>query len=575
MRPLPLADPGIPDDRSATRYLWWLARTQLGTLSLGMIFGILWMVTGALLPVILGKGIDAIAIHHDTTALAKWTGAFLAVGLIQTLSGVMRHRNAVSNFLAGSFRTIQVTVARTNFLGGTLPKRLATGEVVAIGAADTSHIGNALDITARLSGAIVTVIVVAVILISASLKLGLVVVLGVPIAVALISLLVKPLHQRQVAYRHQQGELTGRAVDIVSGLRVLRGIGGEAVFASRFETESQKLRASGVHAARVNSLLEAAQVLVPGLFMALVTWLGARAVVSGEITAGELVSFYGCAIFLVVPLRTFGEALDKMTRGHVAASRVLKVLRLQPDIEDPAEPVTLPVHPAPLTDVRSGLTIRPGILTALVTERPEDAAEIADRLGRYTDGEVLLGGIALRSAARAHIRERILVSDNNSRLFSGSLRRELDPTGAATDAEILSAIGAASAQDILDALPEGLDSFVAERGREFSGGQQQRLRLVRALMSGVPTLILVEPTSAVDAHTEARIASRLGQARRGKTTLVTTSSPLVLDRSDWVAYVEEGKVIAEGPHRELLATEPRYRAVITREELGVPANGRL
>lgn len=566
MRPLPVADPGIPDDRSATRYLWWLAKQQLRTLALGMFFGIMWMVSGALLPIVLGKGIDAIVIKRNPDALAWWAGAFILLALLQTFSGIMRHRNAVYNFLNGAYRTVQVTINRTNKLGATLPKRLATGDVVAIGAADTSHIGNVLDITARFSGAVVTVIVSAVILISASVKLGLVVILGVPIAAAIISLLVKPMHQRQVAYRHQQGELTGRAVDIVSGLRVLRGIGGEAVFSERFKDESQKLRASGVHAAYITSLLEAAQVLVPGLFMVLVTWLGAREVVAGNLTPGELVSFYGVAIFLVVPLKTFGEALDKFTRGHVAASRVLTVLRLQPDIVDPAQPVSLPDTPAPLVDVESGLTVRPGIVTALVTDRPDDAIEIAERLGRYVDSEASLGGIPLRQASRAEVRQKILVSDNNSRLFTGILRDELDQRGEGDDATIMAAIRAASAEDILEALPEGLDTWVAERGREFSGGQQQRLRLARALMTDVPTLILVEPTSAVDAHTEARIAGRLAEARRGKTTLITTTSPLILDQAGWVAYAEDGKIISEGTHKALLANEPRYKAVVTREE---------
>jgi ABC-type multidrug transport system fused ATPase/permease subunit len=201
-----------------------------------------------------------------------------------------------------------------------------------------------------------------------------------------------------------------------------------------------------------------------------------------------------------------------------------------------------------------------------VSDRPEDASEIADRLGRYIEGEVTLAGVALAHATRAQVRERILVADNGSRLFSGSLRGELDPRGDATDEQILAAVEVASAQEILDALPEGLDSFVAERGREFSGGQQQRLRLVRALMADPPILILVEPTSAVDAHTEARIAARLGAHRHGRTTVVCTTSPLVLDRADHVVYVEAGRVVAEGTHRELLDGEPRYAATVTRGE---------
>src|SRR5688572_16731433 len=253
MRPLPVADPGTPDHRSATRYLWWLARHQLDTIGIGMFFGVAWMLSGAFMPYVLGRGVDAGVVDRDLTSLAQWAGVFLLLAAAQTTCGLMRHRNAVFNFLSASYRTVQSTIAHTSKLGATLPKRLATGEVVAIGAADTNHIGNTIDITARFSGAIVTVIAVSVILLNASLTLGLVVVLGVPIAIAATSLLVRPLHQRQVAYRHQQGALTGRAVDIVSGLRVLRGIGGESVFSSRFRVESQKLRQTGISVGRVDS----------------------------------------------------------------------------------------------------------------------------------------------------------------------------------------------------------------------------------------------------------------------------------------------------------------------------------
>lgn len=563
MRSLPIADPGTPDSRSATRYLWWLTRNQARTIGYGMFFGITWMMTGALIPMVIGKAIDAGITGKDMPALARWAGAFMLLGVVQAASGIMRHRNAVFNWMSANFRTVQAVVRHTNRLGATLPKRLATGEVVAIGAADTGQIGNALDITARGSAAVVCLVTVTVVLLTASVKLGLVVLLGVPVQMAVVSLLIKPLHRRQQTYRDQQGALTGRATDIVAGLRVLRGIGGEQVFAGRYREQSQQLRAAGVRAARIDSLLEAIQVLMPGLFLAVVTWLGARLAVSGEITAGELASAYGYAAFLVVPLRTLAEMLEKMTRGHVSAGRVLRVLRLDPEITGPDRPQELPEH-GPLVDVKSGLTVRPGALTVLAADRPEDAIEIADRLGRYTEGEVTLGGVPLSAAARDAVRARILVADNNARLFSGPLREELHPGDAGDDEQIMAALRTASAEEIVEALPDGLDAFVAERGREFSGGQQQRLRLARALLADPPILILVEPTSAVDAHTEARVAKRLGPARQGRTTLVTSTSPLLLDHADHVVYVEDGKVVAEGAHRELLAAEPRYRAVVTR-----------
>ena len=154
------------------------------------------------------------------------------------------------------------------------------------------------------------------------------------------------------------------------------------------------------------------------------------------------------------------------------------------------------------------------------------------------------------------------MSDTGALFFSGRLGDRLDVTGLG---EVERALDTASAGDILEALPEGLDSLVAERGRSFSGGQRQRLVLARALSADPEILVLVEPTSAVDAHTEARIAARLGAHRAGRTTVVTTSSPLMLDAADEVAFLADGRIVAVGTHAELLDTSPGYRRVVTRE----------
>jgi ABC-type multidrug transport system fused ATPase/permease subunit len=565
MKQLPVADPGEPDHRSATRYLWWLARTQAVTVTAGILLGVTWMIIPALMPAVIGRAVDALAVD-DLRGLTRWCGLLFALGAAQAVASVVRHRFAVTNWLAGAYRTVQVVGRQATRLGATLPRRVAAGEVVAVGTTDISHIGAALDITARGTGAAVAIVVVAVILLRASLPLGLVVVLGVPLLLGLVTLLLRPMHRRQHAYREMAGELTNRATDIVAGLRVLRGVGGEAAFAARYRVASQELRAAGIRVARVESLLAAAQVLLPGVFVALVTWLAARFAVAGRISPGELVAFYGYTAFLLFPLRTLTEAAEKLTRGHVSAGRVVRLLALEPEVADPPAPRPVPAGGGELTDPASGVTIRPGRLTAIAAADPRDAAAIADRLGRFAaDSAARLDGVPLRELPVAAVRERILVADNDARLFSGTLRDELDLRGRGP-AAVAGALHAASAGDIVDALPAGLQTMVAERGREFSGGQQQRLRLARALLADPPVLVLVEPTSAVDAHTEARIAGRLAAARAGRTTVVCTTSPLLLDRADHVLYVADGRVAAAGRHRVLLDTEPGYAATVTRGE---------
>jgi ABC-type multidrug transport system fused ATPase/permease subunit len=172
----------------------------------------------------------------------------------------------------------------------------------------------------------------------------------------------------------------------------------------------------------------------------------------------------------------------------------------------------------------------------------------------------------LSEIALAQVRARILVADHEADLFAGTLRELVAGHADRDEAAITKAVHTAVAEDVVRGLPDGLDTPIDAQGRNLSGGQRQRVRLVRALLADPEVLLAIEPTSALDAHTEARVAERLHAARRGRTTLVTTTSPLVLDRADTVTYVVDGKVAATGTHHELLEREPGYRALVARDE---------
>jgi ABC-type multidrug transport system fused ATPase/permease subunit len=551
-------------------FLWWMARGQWQTLVGGMCFGIVWMSCQAVMPAVIGRAIDRGVAAKDGSALLAYAGVMLGIGILQAVTGIMRHRFAVTNWLTAAYRTVQLVGRQAVHLGGALPRKVSTGEVVAIGTNDISNLGQVMDVSARFSGAIVSFLLVAVILLSTSVPLGLLVLIGVPALMLLIGPLLRPLARRSGHQRHLMGELSNTASDIVGGLRVLRGIGGEQVFHDRYVRESQQTRRAGVQVARLQSVLDALQVFLPGFFVVAVVWLGARYAVQGRITPGDLVAFYGYSAFLMIPLRTATEYANKLIRARVSARRVIKVLALSPDHLEPTDPVDPPPPGAELADRRTGLRIRPGLVTALVSDQPDEAAALADRLGlcaAEVDDDVTLGGVPLTAMRRDDLRRRIVVSDTGATLFSGRLGRALDTTGGdPTHAgEVRRALATASTDDILEALPDGLDSLVAERGRTFSGGQRQRLVLARALATDPEILVLVEPTSAVDAHTEARIAARLRAHRAGRTTVVVSSSPLVLDAVDEVAFLRDGRVLATGTHAELLETDPPYRAVVTRE----------
>ena len=289
------------------------------------------------MPAVIGRAIDRGVAAKDGSALLFWAGMMLLIGLVQAVTGIMRHRFAVTNWLVAAYRTVQLVGRHSVHLGGALSRKVSTGEVVAIGTSDLSHLGQLMDVTARFSGAIVSFLLVSVILLSTSVPLGLVVLVGVPLLMLLIGPLLRPLQERSAHQRSLISSLSNTATDIVSGLRVLRGIGGEQVFHDRYRRESQATRRAGVEVARVQSVLEALQVFLPGVFVVLIVWLGARSAVGGDITPGELVAFYGYAAFLMIPLRTVTEFANKLIRARVSARRVCKVLAQHPDVVDPAD----------------------------------------------------------------------------------------------------------------------------------------------------------------------------------------------------------------------------------------------
>jgi len=569
MRALPVADPGTPDLRSPARYITWLISRQKGPVGLGVLWGCVWMVAQALAPAAIGAAIDGLVVRQ-TWPFTQACLLVLALGLIAAGSGLLRHRCVVGMFLDAAYRTVQLITGQAARLGHTLARLVTTGEVVSVGTADVQAIGNTIDVTGRGSGAIAALITVAVVLLVTSPTLGLIVLIGAPLLTGTTSLVLRPLHRRQRRYRHQQGELAARAADIVSGLRVLRGIGGEDAFAARYHDQSQALRWTGVHVARTETYLFAAEILIPGAFVTAATWIAAHYALRGQITPGQLVTFYGYASFLTLPLATLTEAADKVTRGLVAADRVVRFLSLPPDVNDPGQPAASPPPGAGLHDPVSGLTVQAGELVGVAPDDPAQGAELARRLGRYgpeADGAPAaeLGGTPLRSLPVAEVRRRILVAQGDAQLFAGPLGEALGGPGA-SEAAVTQALHVAAAQDAVDAIPGGLHGLLASRGRALSGGQAQRLRLARALLAEPEVLILIEPTSAVDAHTEAAIASRLRAARHGRATVLITTSPLLLDAADRVAYLAGGRVAAAGRHRDLLSASPAYAEAVTRGE---------
>lgn len=561
---LPVVDPGQPDLRSVPKFLWWIGVKQRKIILTGTFFGVINLLCVALMPGVLGRGIQAIA-DESAPELQRAVISTLVLGIIQATAGILRHRRAVGSWISAATRLQQLVARKAVDLGADLPRLVSTGEVSAINSNDVERVARVFDLIPRLSGAIVSFFVVSILLINSSPTLGLLVIIGVPLLGLAIGPIIKPLQRRESTQREKLSASSGLAADTVAGLRILRGIGGEETFLKRFQFASQNVRAAAVRTARMRALLDGLQVILPGTLVVGVIWIGGNLVSQGNLQVGELLAFYGYSAFLMIPLQILTESAQRLTSGAVAARRVMKLLQVQSlqrhgNSEFPEVFETL-------KDVKSGLVISKNQFVGVVCDNSLTADELVDRLGGYLDSEqVLVDTVPLSQISRDEVRAHIYAQEKEPAILSGTIS-SLFKVKSSGRISIEQAIAATSAADILDSLEgDGYNAEVVERGRTLSGGQRQRLALARTVFVDAPIVVLDDPTSAVDAHTEARIASRLKQIRGAQTTVVFTTSPLLLDHTDQVTMIVDAKVSAVGNHFELLKQNETYRRLVVRGE---------
>ena len=606
-RRLPRHDFRDPVTRSPARFLGWLLWQQLPILVLSSLISVIEWLPGSVGPYIVGKIVDEGIVPHDMATVVRLSLIMLGLVIIGIIASVLGHTMVVRTWLVAMYGSMKLVTRKVTQMGHVMPQRTPTGEVLSVSAGDSDEFGSLTEVVARFAGAFIAYLVIAGLVLSTSVKLGIVVLVTAPLVVLFAMPLLRPLQRREEIERTRTSDLTSMATDIVAGLRILRGIGGEQTFSRNYTGQSQHTRQASVSAGVWQGAVDATSVLFSGLFLVVLTWLGSREVVAGELSVGQLISFFGYAIFMVWPIQTFFELAQKWVRSIVSARKTIAVLEHQPPWRTPQPPLTLPENGI-LHDQESGFVARPGEFTIIVSALPDDSAALADRLGRYLPSDhepvsleaadglkgraarrarkqqraeqarlvardqqlagqkwgVSLGAVDLADVPIDQVRERIVVSDTSSQVFAGTLQSVIDPHGRLSLEEAETALRVATAEDVYAGMYGGWQGRIDERGRGLSGGQRQRVVLARVLGLDPQILILTEPTSAVDAHTEALIAGRLVPHRRGKTTIVTTVSPLWLHHADRVAFLFNKRITAYGTHEELLQTNPDYRRTVAR-----------
>ena len=426
----------------------------------------------------------------------------------------------------------------------------------------------------------------------------------------------------------QQGDLATYVEEAATGIRVLKSLGRRDEAAARHLTQARLVYKTQIDKARLRGTFWASLDLAPNAVIGLLLLLGALAVSRHELSLGGLVAFVTLTLLLVWPIEAMGFIIATGQEAATAAQRIYEIFDTEPAITDPAgadagagpdrpglssgrwhsgrkaqaaaavtgaAPATAgpaaqrgagrlafdrvafsyPAVPAlVLRDV--SLELEPGETVALVGATGSGKTtllHLVPRLADATAGRITLDGADIRGLPLPELRSRIGCAFEDATLFSASVRENVGfGVQHASEEAILAALDAAQAEFVAD-LPWGLDTRIGEQGMALSGGQRQRVALARAILARPQVLLLDDPLSALDVHTEAKVTAALAEVLTTSTALIVAHRPSTVILADRVALLADGVIAAVGTHSELLATEPRYRELMSADHLGAGDDG--
>jgi ABC-type multidrug transport system fused ATPase/permease subunit len=432
---------------------------------------------------------------------------------------------------------------------------------------------------------IVTVVVAAVLMFSLNPGLALLTLAPMPLLVWMAfryGRLNRPAAQE---VQQRIAELTADVEENVSGVRVVKAFAQEDRQLERFEASAGRVYDQSMVSTKLRAFYQPLLGFIPMLGMAAVLLVGGRQAANGQITIGDFVAFYGYVAMLTGPVRMLGMALGMAQRAVASGARVFELLDRPPRL-------TAPVGAPPLPEGRGAIDMR-GVTVAYEGSEPvlrdvdlsvaagetvalvgptgsgkTTLAALIPRLYDPVEGVVEIDGADVRAVDPESLRHQVALVSDDAFLFSASLRENIAyARPGATDDEVQRAASMAGLDEMIQALPDGYETVVGERGLTLSGGQRQRVAIARALIQDPRILILDDATSSLDASTEARVKQALGEVMQGRTTVIIGHRLSTIALADRIAVLDGGRLVAVGTHDELIEQSELYREIA---EKGLP-----
>jgi ATP-binding cassette subfamily B protein len=539
------------------------------------------------IPLVTRAIVDGPIARGDLSALPSLVLGVLAFGLVE--AGLIFLRRML---VAGPSNQVEATMrsdlyAHLQRLPVAFHDRWASGQLLSRATSDLTTIrwfvafsGIFLVVNA------VTVVVGVGVLVWLSPWLGVVLAVVAGPLTAVTLLLERRYSRAARRAQDQVGDLATIVEESALGIRVLKSLGRGRQLTARFAADARELRGTELAKVRILAALWTVVVLVPEGAISVILALGAYGVANGTMTLGTLVAAATVVTYLYWPMESIGWLLAEAGTAAGATVRYFEVRDIEPAITEPQRPVPLTAvrgelalsgvrfrYPGADHEILRGvdLVLRPGETMALVGATGSGKTTLTAlvaRLHDVTGGQVTLDGVDVRDVALAQLRRAVATAFEDPVLISASVRENVAlGLPAAPDDAVWEALRVASADGFVAALPWGLDTRIGEQGLSLSGGQRQRLALARAVLGHPPVLVLDDPLSALDVHTEAEVEAALRRVLGGVTALVVAHRPSTVQLADRVAMLRDGVITAVGTHRELLASDPDYRALLSSPEM--------